>query len=175
MYLNKHVVLLVADLVACFAASVPRAESHHQDNEWPPREATSLGSEDDAPRSTYAGESPSSTSRGPPDPECTNGPSTRHCWGGGYSVETDFDVEWPETGHVVEYSLEISNTTMAPDGIERLVMAVNGQFPGPTIQASMSISSLISRSYVVNEISLGWHSTDPPNQQPPGQRVRYEP
>lgn len=28
--------------------------------------------------------------------------------------------------------------TLAPDGFERPIMAVNGQFPGPTIQAGNS-------------------------------------
>lgn len=35
----------------------------------------------------------------------------------------------------LQYSLEITNTTMAPDGFERMVYAVNGQIPGPVITA----------------------------------------
>jgi FtsP/CotA-like multicopper oxidase with cupredoxin domain len=34
-----------------------------------------------------------------------------------------------------QYDLDISNITLAPDGTPRYVLAVNGQFPGPTIIA----------------------------------------
>lgn len=34
-----------------------------------------------------------------------------------------------------QYTLEITNTTMAPDGYSRMVFAINGQYPGPTIEA----------------------------------------
>jgi len=32
--------------------------------------------------------------------------------------------------------LEVTNTTMAPDGIERVVLSINGQVPGPVIEAN---------------------------------------
>lgn len=34
-----------------------------------------------------------------------------------------------------KYTLDVVNITLAPDGTERMVFAVNGQFPGPTIEA----------------------------------------
>jgi hypothetical protein len=70
------------------------------------------------------------------DSSCTNGPFTRQCWGNGFSIATDYDTAWPVTGNTVSYTLEITNTTLAPDGTERLVMAINGQYPGPTLHAS---------------------------------------
>lgn len=35
----------------------------------------------------------------------------------------------------LQYTLEIINTTMGPDGYERMVYAVNGEIPGPVITA----------------------------------------
>ncbi|KAK5135794.1 hypothetical protein LTR08_004620 [Meristemomyces frigidus] len=35
-----------------------------------------------------------------------------------------------------EYSFDITNTTLSPDGIERPVLVVNGQMPGPLIEAN---------------------------------------
>lgn len=63
------------------------------------------------------------------DPACKNGPLTRACWQSGFSIATDFDNKLPPAGRTVTYHLEITNTThLAPDGFQRLVMAVNGQY-----------------------------------------------
>ena len=67
---------------------------------------------------------------------CTNTAATRQCWGRGYSVATNYDAVWPNTGRVVKDNLEIQNLTLAPDGLPRTVYGINGQFPGPTIRAS---------------------------------------
>ena len=37
----------------------------------------------------------------PVNPFCINGPSTRQCWGGGYSITTDSETQWPVTGRTV--------------------------------------------------------------------------
>lgn len=39
------------------------------------------------------------------DSACTNGPLTRSCWSNGYSVATDFDAKWPNTGVTRSVSL----------------------------------------------------------------------
>lgn len=63
------------------------------------------------------------------DPACKNGPLTRACWQNGFSIATDFDNKLPPAGRTVMYDLEITNTThLAPDGFQRFVMAVNGQY-----------------------------------------------
>lgn len=67
--------------------------------------------------------------------DCENTASTRQCWGGGYYIGTDAETSWPTTGVTRSYVLEITNTTLAPDGTERPVFAINGQYPGPTIEA----------------------------------------
>ena len=58
----------------------------------------------------------------------------RSSWGE-YDISTNYYEEWPDTGVIREYWFNIVNTTAAPDGVERPVLSVNGQFPGPTIIA----------------------------------------
>jgi hypothetical protein len=65
---------------------------------------------------------------------CTNSADDRSCWGD-YDISTNYYDEVPDTGVVREYWWEIVNTTAAPDGIERIVLSVNGSIPGPTIIA----------------------------------------
>jgi hypothetical protein len=79
---------------------------------------------------------------------CSNGPASRACWQGDFNIDTDMDLEWPDTGktvtvrlnqphnrnlqaHRYQYSLDIQNVTMAPDGFSKQMFAINGQFPGP--------------------------------------------
>ena len=70
------------------------------------------------------------------DQACANTALTRQCWSNGYSIATNYDKSWPTTGKVVSYNLEITNTTVAPDGTPREVFVINGQFPGPVITAN---------------------------------------
>ncbi|KAI1631692.1 multicopper oxidase [Biscogniauxia mediterranea] len=56
------------------------------------------------------------------------------CWGD-YSLSTNWYDEAPDTGVVREYWFELMNTTAAPDGVDRMVLSVNGSVPGPTIFA----------------------------------------
>jgi FtsP/CotA-like multicopper oxidase with cupredoxin domain len=57
--------------------------------------------------------------------------------GNGFSIATDFDQKFPDTGKTVPYTLTITNTTLDPDGTgERMVMLINDQYPGPVIRAS---------------------------------------
>jgi hypothetical protein len=62
---------------------------------------------------------------------CNHGPQSRGCWSGGYSIDTDMDLQWPTTGKTVKYHLTISNATGAPDGFQRQMFLINGQYPGP--------------------------------------------
>lgn len=56
------------------------------------------------------------------------------CWGD-YSLSTNWYEESPDTGVTREYWFEVTNTTGAPDGVERIILAINGSAPGPTIYA----------------------------------------
>jgi len=66
---------------------------------------------------------------------CTHSSTDRACWSNGFDISTDSEKSWPNTGKTVSYNLEITNTTMSPDGTPVTVFAVNGQYPGPTITA----------------------------------------
>ncbi|EFQ29014.1 multicopper oxidase [Colletotrichum graminicola] len=57
------------------------------------------------------------------------------CWDGTYDLSTNWYEEAPHTGVVREYWFEVTNTTLAPDGVERMVLSINGTVPGPTIVA----------------------------------------
>jgi hypothetical protein len=65
---------------------------------------------------------------------CTNSADGRSCWGA-YDISTNYYDEVPDTGVTREYWFNIINTTAAPDGVERVVLSVNGSVPGPTIIA----------------------------------------
>ncbi|KKY25837.1 putative laccase-1 precursor [Diplodia seriata] len=73
---------------------------------------------------------------------CLFSKDARNCWRDHFNILTDFDAQFPKNGKTVTYDLEITNTTMAPDGVERLIMAVNGQYPGPTLIAGIHFHGL---------------------------------
>ncbi|KAI6845513.1 laccase-like multicopper oxidase [Hortaea werneckii] len=78
------------------------------------------------------------------DRACRNTPFTRMCWEAGFSIATDFDAKAPPAGKTVTHNLEITNTTLAPDGVPRLVMAVDGQYPGRALTASWGDTMVIN-------------------------------
>lgn len=65
---------------------------------------------------------------------CTNSADDRSCWGD-YDISTNYYDEVPDTGVTREYWFNIVNTTAAPDGVERIILSINGTVPGPTIIA----------------------------------------
>lgn len=65
---------------------------------------------------------------------CVNAADSRSCWGD-YDISTNYYDEAPDTGVTREYWFDIVNTTASPDGVERIVLSVNGSVPGPTIIA----------------------------------------
>lgn len=100
-----------------------------------------------------------STHSSMPTATCTNAPDSRNCWYGGYDVSTDFDNQFPTTGRTVTYDWTISNITMAPDGFSRQVLAVNGQFPGPVMEANWgdNVRVTIRNAMPNNGTSIHWH------------------
>ncbi|KAF2466250.1 uncharacterized protein BDR25DRAFT_293639 [Lindgomyces ingoldianus] len=90
---------------------------------------------------------------------CSHGPKTRSCWNNGFSISTDMDEKWPNTGKVVTYELEITNTTGSPDGLSRPMFLINGQYPGPTIVADWgdTLSITVKNSLANNGTSIHWH------------------
>ncbi|CAL3967584.1 unnamed protein product [Diplocarpon coronariae] len=65
---------------------------------------------------------------------CVHSATARSCWGD-YDLSTDYYNVVPDTGVTREYYLELTNTTAALDGVSRMVLLVNGTFPGPTLFA----------------------------------------
>jgi hypothetical protein len=59
---------------------------------------------------------------------CVNSATDRSCWGD-YDISTNYYDTVPDTGVVREYWFNIENSTAAPDGIERIVLTVNGLQP----------------------------------------------
>jgi FtsP/CotA-like multicopper oxidase with cupredoxin domain len=95
-----------------------------------------------------------------PDSACTNGPLSRSCWSNGFSIATDFDTKWPDTGKTVHYDFTITNTTCNPDGNgARVCMLINNQFPGPVIVANWgdTISVKVTNLLQANGTSIHWH------------------
>lgn len=99
------------------------------------------------------------TTANAPTSTCTNSPTSRGCWSGGFSIDTDFDDDWPSTGNVVSYELTVTNITLAPDGYSRYVLAINGQYPGPTIYANWgdTIKITVNNQMDYNGTSIHWH------------------
>ena len=82
-------------------------------------------------------------------------------WGGRTAHDTNPYHQSPTTGCVRSYDFTISRGTIAPDGYQRNVILVNGQFPGPTIEANWGDTIQVN---VHNDITgpeegtaLHWH------------------
>jgi len=63
-----------------------------------------------------------------------NSSSTPNCWGK-YDINTNYYEDGPDTGVIREYWFDLVNKTMSVDGVERMVLSINGTVPGPTIIA----------------------------------------
>ncbi|KAI5794996.1 multicopper oxidase-like protein [Geopyxis carbonaria] len=89
---------------------------------------------------------------------CTYGADARDCWGD-YDLSTDYYNEVPDTGVTREYWLELRNITAAPDGVERMVLSVNGTVPGPTLYADWGDNVVIhvTNSLQNNGTGVHWH------------------
>ncbi|KAF1981848.1 multicopper oxidase [Aulographum hederae CBS 113979] len=54
----------------------------------------------------------------------------------GLDINTNYYKEVPKTCRIKYFTLNIQNITVAPDGVERMGLVVNGGTPGPAIEAS---------------------------------------
>lgn len=63
-----------------------------------------------------------------------NTATTRSQWCN-YDIDTDADTTIPNTGVTREYWFDLSEVNVAPDGVPRYAIAINGSIPGPTIVA----------------------------------------
>ncbi|EUC41696.1 multicopper oxidase [Bipolaris oryzae ATCC 44560] len=78
-----------------------------------------------------------------------------------YSIDTDYSQEVPDTGVTREYWLELTDVTVAPDGVSRSAMAVNGTIPGPTLFADWGDTVIVhvtnNLKTSLNGTSIHWH------------------
>ncbi|KAJ5683455.1 CAZyme family AA1 [Penicillium macrosclerotiorum] len=78
-----------------------------------------------------------------------------------YTINTDYTEIVPNTGVTREYWFSIDEVTVAPDGVFRSAMAVNGTIPGPTIYADWGDNVVIHVTNhldaVKNGTSIHWH------------------
>lgn len=67
----------------------------------------------------------------------------------------------PNTGIVRRYNFTITRARIAPDGVERDMFAINGQFPGPLIEANWgdNIEVTVNNDIVApgEPTSMHWH------------------
>jgi len=63
--------------------------------------------------------------------------TTPECWKADlpYNLNSNYYEEGPDTGRERFYKFELTNLEMSPDGVKKMVLAINGQIPGPTIEA----------------------------------------
>ncbi|KAF8244372.1 hypothetical protein K440DRAFT_558924 [Wilcoxina mikolae CBS 423.85] len=94
-----------------------------------------------------------------------NTPTDRRCWLYGpagwdfFGIETDYEQRWPR-GVLREYWLNVTYTTISPDGVERIGQVVNGTYPGPLLEANWgdTLSELYTASgTAANGTTLHWH------------------
>ena len=82
-------------------------------------------------------------------------------WGQRNCTNTDPYREAPDTGVKRIYKFTISRNVLAPDGYEKSLILVNGQFPGPVIQANWGDTIVVNvRKNISDPIdgtSIHWH------------------
>ncbi|OCK98434.1 laccase-like multicopper oxidase [Cenococcum geophilum 1.58] len=77
----------------------------------------------------------------------------------GFDINTDYYENVPKTCKTVTYTFDITNTTISPDGIERVALLVNGQMPGPAIEANWgdTIVVTVNNKLTNNGTSIHFH------------------
>ena len=77
----------------------------------------------------------------PPLPKfLTNNPlPDGYPWGKDTVSNTNPYHNSPNTGMTRKYDFTLKRATLAPDGFERELIVVNGQYPGPTIEGTRCI------------------------------------
>jgi FtsP/CotA-like multicopper oxidase with cupredoxin domain len=93
--------------------------------------------------------------------KCTgNTAHTRKKWCD-YNINTDYTNVVPNTGVTREYWFSIDEVTVAPDGVSRPAMAVNGTIPGPTVYADWGDEVVVHDTNHLfeseNGTSIHWH------------------
>ncbi|KAL8386875.1 hypothetical protein RB595_010323 [Gaeumannomyces hyphopodioides] len=93
-----------------------------------------------------------------------NTPSDRSCWvlDPSFDIHTDWAVRFPETGVVRQYDFaitEVDNFVGGDGQVKNKAMLINGQFPGPTIEADWGdrIQINVVNNLQTNGTGIHWH------------------
>ncbi|KAF2859405.1 multicopper oxidase [Piedraia hortae CBS 480.64] len=80
-------------------------------------------------------------------------------WGLRTAQSTNYYVETPNTGVTRYYNFDVTKEDCAPDGVVKTCLLVNGQYPGPTIEANWGDWFEITvTNYIEDEgTSIHWH------------------
>ncbi|KAF2768406.1 hypothetical protein EJ03DRAFT_375281 [Teratosphaeria nubilosa] len=80
-------------------------------------------------------------------------------WGGKTASNTNQYTSPPDTGVTRYYTFDITEQTIAPDGVERTGFVVNGAFPGPTIEANWGdwFEITVNNKLSTEGTSIHWH------------------
>ncbi|KAH7061698.1 Cupredoxin [Paraphoma chrysanthemicola] len=90
---------------------------------------------------------------------CSNGPTTRDCWSAGYNINNDPDTSFPPGGQIRSYVFNVGRTTLNIAGVSRSMLTINGQYPGPTINANWgdTIRVTVKNTLTDNGTDIHWH------------------
>lgn len=80
------------------------------------------------------------------------------------------------TARVVEYNWEVSYRTLSPNGIPKRMAVVNGQFPGPTMRASVgdTVRVNLHNNLGDNGTSIHFHGINQLGTVSPKFRLSYK-
>lgn len=113
------------------------------------------------PKGVYTG---GSSGSGPSSSGSSGGgsnPPKTFPWGSRTANNTNPYTNPPKTGVVRSYNFVLERGVLAPDGVQRDVILINGQFPGPTIEANWGDTIEVTVTNLISEpkegTSLHWH------------------
>ncbi|KAL1306441.1 hypothetical protein AAFC00_005140 [Neodothiora populina] len=79
-------------------------------------------------------------------------------WGKKSSRNTNYHTDYPRTGIVRTYDWTVTKQDIAPDGVNVTGLLVNGQFPGPMIEANWGDTIRVTLHNELDEgTALHWH------------------
>ncbi|KAI4862339.1 multicopper oxidase [Hypoxylon rubiginosum] len=89
-----------------------------------------------------------------------NTATTRNEWCD-FSIDTDYTTVVPDTGVTREYWIELTDVIVAPDGVARPAIAINGTIPAPTLFADWGDTVVVHVTNALttstNGTSIHWH------------------
>lgn len=90
---------------------------------------------------------------------CVNAPTTRSCWSAGYNINNDPDTSFPPSGTIQSYVFEVKRVTLNIAGVSRSMVTINGQYPGPVINANWgdTIRVTVKNLLTDNGTDIHWH------------------